>query len=280
MKKLLSLILCLSVIAGLNAADANWKIHPIFDEEVSHVIETPDYVYFTSRNMMENTAADALFSLFRYDKKGDELMVLSTSNILNGNTINDVVYNPSKGYVAVLYKDYTIDLLHNDGSVSYIPYYSMSDVPYSMNVNSMTIDEGNDRLYLATDFGYVAINDKRNEVAESRIYGEPLKSICRMGGHYIIVKENEILSHSVSQPNLSLDGYKSQISLEGTVRFVLPLSDTVCIMVTGNKNMGSVRKLYFEGDELKDETLFTTKLYNIENHQEGLLQLLGLIHIK
>ena len=126
MKKLLFLFSIFLSVATLSLkADANWRMHPTFDEEVTHIFETPRYVYFTSRNMHAD-AANSSLALFRYDKEGDELISMSKDNLLSGNLIKDVIYNPDKGYLLVLYNDYDIDLLHNNGEVSRIPYYAMA----------------------------------------------------------------------------------------------------------------------------------------------------------
>ena len=255
-------------IGGLSADDSSWKIHPIFDEEVTHVIDTPDVVYFTSRNMAENTLNEVFLSLFRYDKKGEELMPLSTSNILNGNSVRDVIYNPSKGYLAVLYKDYNIDLLYNDGKVVNIPYYKQASLSTSKDVNSMSIDAGGDRLYFATDFGYIAINDKKGEVAESRIYGTPLSSFCRLGDTYFAIKENQLLKAKVSDPRLSLDQYEMVVLLDYPGE-IYPLNETTGLLLVGETSNKFIKKLTLteEGTEIED--LFQALVYNVENNSKG-----------
>lgn len=270
MKKIIYLILLISFSIGAKANNPYWKMHPIFDEAVEHVVETPDYVYFTSRNLMEVSGREIYQCLFRYDKAGDELMELSTTNILNGNQVRDVVYNPDKGYLAVLYKDYNLDLLYNNGTVINIPDYANSTLTYSKGVNSMTTDGANDRLYLATDFGYVAINDKKNEVAESRIYGEPLSSFCRLGDNYYIIKGEEILSAPVSSPRLSLDQYE----IEGTAtnpKYFLPLDSNLALLVCGEKNNRSVKKMSVSNDGIQIEDALNGYFHNIDKGQNGIV---------
>lgn len=268
MKYIISLILFLSFSLSAFASDANWKIHPIFDEEVTHVVETPDYVYFTSRNLEENNTTDASLSLFRYDKKGEELLPLSTSNYLNGNNIRDIIYNPGKAYLAVLYNDYDIDLLYNNGNRVNIPYYKLANLSSSKHVNSMTVDAANDRLYLATDFGYVAINDKKNEIAESRIYSEPLKAFCRLGNDYLAIVGNDLLKSAVDSPHLSLDQFETVATLNNPV-YLYPLNDAESLLFTGVKNNRFVKKLTFTGNGYKTEDLFNGVIYNIENNGSG-----------
>ena len=253
---------------AIYADDSSWKIHPIFDEEVSHVVETPDWVYFTSRNLVENPRSETYFSLFRYDKKGEELMPLSTSNLLNSNSIRDVVYNPSKGYLAVLYKDYNIDLLYNNGKVVNIPYYQMASMSEPKNVNFIAIDPDHDRIYFATDFGYLAINDKKGEVAESRIYSEPLNSFCRLGDTYLAIHGLKLLKASASDPRLSIDQYEHVADFNyPTVLY--PLGNNSALICEGNTNYKFVRLLKIVDGKIEIQNLFEGPLYNVENNING-----------
>lgn len=270
MKKIFSLILSFTFVISAFAADSDWKIHPIFDEEVTHVVETPSYVYFTSRNMMENTTNPTYFSLFRYDKKGEEILPLSVNNILNGYDIRDVIYNPTKGYLAVIYRDYNIDLLHNDGSVTNIPFYEQSNLTYSKHVNSMSVDPNSDRLYLATEFGFVAINDKKYEIAESRIYGEPLHSYAVVGDKVLAVKDNDLLIAEASSPKLSLEEYELAGSFTSPVA-LYPLSNNTCLLISKDKTSGSIHKLTLQGQKVNAEEIAQGKVYNVENINGGVI---------
>ena len=270
MKKYLSLILICIGLTVSKADNANWKIHPIFDEEVSHVVETPDYVYFTSRNMQKNTKNETFFSLFRYDKKGDELLPLSTTNFLNGNNISDIIYNPDKGYLGVVYVDHNIDLIQNNGKVINIPYYKQATLSNSKKVNSISVDPSNDRLYLATDFGYVAINDKKAEVAESRIYGTPLSAFARMGDVFLAVEDDRLIFAETSAPRLSLNQYLTITFVDGA-QSLHPLNDNLCLIVAGEGNVSSVHKISRESNgDFRIEPLFSGTLFNVENNPTGI----------
>lgn len=213
MKRILPLSLFLT--ASLAAYSAgNWRQHITFDEEVTHVVDTPDFTYFTSRTIPAGAKVGDLMSLFRYDKEGDELLPLSTDNLLSSNTVLDVQYSAEKGYLFVLYSNYDIDFIYDDGRVVYMPAYRMASVNTSKNVSSITIDPYNDRVYLATEFGYVAINDEKHEIAESRNYGSPLKGVARLGDTIFLLSGNTLLKAPVSEPRFSLADYQSAGSFE------------------------------------------------------------------
>ena len=269
MRKLLALILYLTIIIPVYSFDSKWKIHPVFDEEVTQVVETLTYVYFTSRQMPENEWNEVFLSLFRFDKKSEELLSLSTSNFLNGNSVRDVAYNPGKGYLAVLYKDYNIDLLFNDGTVKNIPSYSKSSFGYDKTVNSMSVDQEKDRLYLATDFGYIAINDKKYEVGESRIYDVPVQSFGRLGNYYLLIKDNKIFTSPSSAPRLGIDDYDEIGKTQGKSQ-IYPLSDNTGVIISGEGQRKTVKKISYNGDEFIVEDLFSDKIYNAGFNSTGL----------
>lgn len=270
MKKILILIFSFIATLNIRAADADWKIHPIFDEEVSHVIETPDYVYFTSRQMSKNTLSETFFSLFRYSKAGDELMALSPSNILNGNSVRDVIYNPYKGYMLVLYKDYNIDLLLNNGKVVSFPYYYQSSITNDKFVYSMSVDKENDRVYLATDFGYVAINDKKNEIAESRIYNIPVQSFCRVGDQYLLISENELLMAPVSDPRLSINQYENVGTFDNPLE-LHALDGNIVMIVGETEEVPYIKILSVNADGVNELNDYRPgKIQNIEYNPSGI----------
>lgn len=265
MKKILFLIFTLLGVCLSSKADANWRMHVTFDENVNHVIETPHYVYFTSQTLPESSRLDPLFSLFRYDKAGDELLPLSTDNFLVYNTIKEIQYNPEKGYLVVVYTNFDIDLLHDNGDVTNIPYYRLDNLALSKKVNAINVDPENDRVYLATDFGYVALNDKKAEIAESRIYNEALVSFCRIGDYYYAMHGSDLLKAPVSSPRLTLEDYEKIAEFENPTA-LYPLKPDHLLIVEN----GKVSNLFSLADNSTVRKIDGT-VFNVENNSKGLL---------
>ena len=269
MKKYWLLILSFVTATFTCWADANWKMHPTFDSEVDHVIETPGFVYFTSRNIPQAADGSSL-SLFRFDKEGEELISLSTDNLLSGTLIKDVVYNPEKNYLFVLYEDNDIDILYNDGKVIRIPYYAMASTSSSKNVNAISIDPVNDRVYLATDFGYVAINDKKNEIAESRNYDTELNDFCRLGDYYLALKQGYIYMSPVTDSRFSLDDY-TRVSASGYQRALYPLNENSCIIKYYGDNKEYLRLMTLNSNgKYSFKELFGGPFFNFDYNAAGL----------
>ena len=269
MKRILSLILFFCFIVNLKGADSDWKLHPIFDEEVTHIIDTPDYVYFTSRNMALNEWNDVFLSLFRYDKKGDEIISLSPSNILNGYNIREIAYNKDKRYLVVLYKDYNIDLLQDDGKVYNIPYYKNATPDYDKKVNSITFDPSNDRIYFATDFGYLAINDKKREIAESRNYDNAFNSFCRLDDTYYAIVGETLMMCPVNSKGYNLENFTTLCEVNSSSIFYT-LSHEVSLLIEGEDRNKSIKKIQNVKGDFNIETLLEGEVYNIDYTPSGL----------
>ena len=88
----------------------------------------------------------------------------------------------------MVYSNYDIDLIYDNGDVVNIPAYRLVSLSYSKMVNSISFSSTGDMIYLATDFGYVAINAVKHEVAESGIYGEALTSVARIGDRLLAIR--------------------------------------------------------------------------------------------
>lgn len=251
-------------------ADSNWKMHPTYDGEATHVVETPDYVYFTSRAIPKNNnLIEERHSLFRYDKKGDELQTLSTDNLLSFNTVHDVSYNREKRYLVVVYTNYDVDLIHDDGRVDHIPAYSEASLSDDKTVNGISWDATGNRIYLATAFGYVALNDEKKEVADSRNYATPLMSVARLGSHIIAIEGNRLIAAPEKSPRFSLSDYET-IKDFGSVMTLYPLGEDCCIAMTRANGSGGLYILREKDGKIEVGEPLKDGFFNRDYNRDGL----------
>ena len=256
----------MSVVAA--KADPRWKIHTTFDGEIDYMFETPKYVYFTSR-AMPDMDGERRMSLFRYDKEGDELQALSTDNVLTSTSVSMVQYNPKKGYVVAVNNNFDLTFIYDDGKVLTMPDYRLANINNEKTVNSITIDPWHDRIYLATAFGYVSVNDQRYEIAESRDYGESLKSVARIGEYIVILKDADLLSAKAVSPRLSLTDYETKGF--GTPFYCAPLSEKKGVVVNYGGERHRIVILEDTGIELTSGNLHTGTYETYSNTKDGLL---------
>ena len=271
MKHTLSLSLALGM-AAVAWGNPNWKMHNTFDEEVARLIDTENYTYFISRTQPYNSKIvdnqSHLFSLFRYDKEADELMTLSTDNLLSANVVSCVEYSPEKKMLVVVYSNHDVDLIYDNGKVVNIPAYKFANVASGKDVNSIFVDADADRIYLSTGFGYVSLNDKKLEVAESRIYGTPVLGMSRLGDDLILLMENVILSAPVSAPRYNISDYDKVCDLTKGVA-IARLADERSLVIDTS---GSSNAIYMLENQNGDLTLTHNSncgFINLEHNEAG-----------
>ena len=167
-----------SLCAYSQNAVGDWRIHTSFvGSEVTAVAESDNWVYYLSGA-----------NLFRLDKETQENEALSKINILSDMSVSSIFYNYDKDYLVVVYSNANIDIILTDGSVINMPEIKDAVMTSSKTINDVTFAPG--VIYLATDFGYVVINDNKFVVKESHLYGEPLTSVAQAGDVLLISTAN------------------------------------------------------------------------------------------
>ena len=143
----------------------DWKVYSTFNDWHKRVIDTKDRVYLVT--LCQPTLSwlpsynDIYSSLFVYDKESDEIEAWNQRNRLSGNTIQRVAYNPSNDCLIVVYSDSNIDFIYGNGDVINVPGIVNASITFSKKVNGINIDQEKDRVYFATDFGYVVVDAKK-----------------------------------------------------------------------------------------------------------------------
>ena len=170
MKKIITLLaVALSLNVMAQNAVGDWMIHTSFaGDAVTAVIESNKFVYYQSGA-----------HLFRLDKSTGENESLSKINDLSDMGISNIYYNSDKDYVVVVYKNTNIDIILSDGRVVNMPEIKDAVLTSSRTINDVTFAPG--LMYLATDFGYVVIDDSKMIVKESHLYDKSLKSVAQVG---------------------------------------------------------------------------------------------------
>lgn len=223
-------ILMTGTVSSAQSSVGDWKLHMAFDNYVDKVIDTKTRVYMQIPAQFFRTDASTGYevpypTLFVYDKVADELLSYNKRNYLNDNIISYISYNADKGYLLIVYENSNIDLLYDDDTVYNIPGLMSAVLTKSKEVNHVTFDSVNNRVYLATKFGYFVINDDKNEIAESHIYNIDVNSVGRVGDNLILFSEGIAYMSPVDDHHLSMNSFKKIDDISG-VSMLLPLTDT------------------------------------------------------
>lgn len=270
MKRLLSLLITITALAAF--ADPSWRMHTTFDEEVTRIVDTGKFTYFTSRCQPYSPTSKynttEYLSLFRYDKENDELLNLSTDNLLATNNVSKIEYFPEKGMLVVVHVNQDVDLLYDDGKCENISAYRFANTGHDKTVNSIYIDDANNLIYLSTAFGYVALNKAKKEVSESRVYGMPVTSVVRLGEKFLMIQGNRLLSADVSSPRFGISDYETVAELTSPTALI-PLAENVCLLIAGGGSPSSLYKVSLENGNCKVSHVFNGRFYNPEHNSLG-----------
>lgn len=234
-------ILCMTMLVFFMASEAGantsrWRLHNTFDDKVEKVVDTPDKTYYlvqaqyVDKNPVNTDNHESLFFLFCLEKESGETRPYNALNMLNGTLIRQAEYNAAKGYLMLVYDDYTIDLLHDDGTVDSILGLKNYSTQGTKEVRGISFDPEFDRAYLATDFGIIAVNDKKNEIATSCIYGVPVDRAIRVADRFLILRDGKLYQDSSDSRHGSLSDFSEVGWGDGQEALnLVRVSDTRCI---------------------------------------------------
>lgn len=204
-----------------------WRLHNTFDYYFSRAIDTPDRVYVLALGQKSGTDgvwAQPSGQLFVLDKDEEQLIGYNANNYLTGNVILDVAYNSARKYLLMVYDDYTIDILTDDDKVYTIPGLASASLSTSKNINAITFDPEKKKAYVATDFGYIVIDDDKKVISESRVYNQKLTGICRVGDNLLISRDGRLYISPVNNRHSSVSDFKPVDTEFNGIKYLLPLS--------------------------------------------------------
>ena len=155
----------MTLCAAAQNAVGDWLIHTSYvGNKVGAVAESHKWVYYLAGG-----------NLFRLDKETQENEALSRVNDMTDMSISQVYYNSDKDYLVVVYTNSNIDVILSDGKVINMPEVKNAVMTSSKAINDVTFATG--LIYLATDFGYVVIDENKFVVKESHNYGVRMTSV-------------------------------------------------------------------------------------------------------
>lgn len=276
MKRLILIILSIAgCVASMFAAQSQWRQYCSFDNPMQRVIDTPDYVYFTvyGQPVVPNVTAMAQpkLMLYRYDKSGDELQAVNSMNDLKANIVNQVHYNAAKKYLMVVYNDYDIDLLFDNGNIINIPELRLADnIRGSRSVNNVFFYPEQNKIYLAADFGMVEIDDSRGVVVNSRSYPTPLTAIGRLGDTLLLSTATTTYKTLADASNFTLTEM-NRIDGLSAVRKYSPVSGNRLLVVSGPEASSTIAYMSETGDGLKVSDVAKENVTAIETTRDGVM---------
>ena len=266
-----ALMLVVSMLTFASASAESWRIHPSFDGKYQQIFDTKDYVYFLAykTEFIENQpmAGNPYINIIRWDKDAEQFDYLSSQNKLSENVVVCAAYNYDKNYLIVTYDNGNIDVLYDNGDVVNIPALMLADADLSRRVNSITFDADSDEAYLATEFGYVAVDVKQGEVTTSRIFHQNLRSAAKFKGKLLVSTDDGLYYGSPTAFNLNEMTKLGDLS---TVRRMIPFGDRLYLQYGSFwTQKGAV--VVPDGEGFRAEVLNNSKVTDIGRGKDNLI---------
>lgn len=145
-----SVLLVSSYAAGVIG---DWTAYPAFTK-LTEAVEAGDKVYFLASG-----------DLYSVNTRDESVVTYDKSKTLSDHGIIHIAWCSSAKRLLVLYDNYNIDLLEENGNTLNIADYRLKTMNVDKSVNA--VDVYGDFAYLSTGFGIVKINMKRAEIADS-----------------------------------------------------------------------------------------------------------------
>ena len=161
------MMLPLMAVAQLGAGQ--WKIHPYYvGGSAKNCIDTGDKVFYLAGG-----------SLYYFDKASETNHEIDAISSINDINISQIYYNYSKGYLVIAYKDANIDVYMPSGEVINVPAIKDVVLHKVKTINDITFAPG--KVYVATSFGYLVLDDTTFDVKEVRNYDVSVASVAQVG---------------------------------------------------------------------------------------------------
>ena len=213
----------LPIAASAQYTAGYWKIHPFFvASQAKNLIDTGDKVYYLSSD-----------NVFCFDKDTEENEALNKSNYLSDVLISSIYFNYEKEYLVIVYRNSNIDVILSNGKMVNMPEIKDAILTSGKAINDINFTNDG-KMLVATEFGYVVIDDSKWVVKESHIYYKNFSSIAQVGTSLVAVIDDVVCCSPVSQPH---DAVSSFIDTGKTLQecSTLPISGSKLFMNSKSK---------------------------------------------
>ncbi len=211
-KLFLAIFVALPFLASAQLGAGQWVIHPYFvGSSAKNCIDAGDRVYYLSSG-----------SLYSFDKGSESNNMLNVNNLLNGIKINQIYYNYNKQYLVVSYSDCNLDIVKPDGQVINVP--AIKDVVLNSAKTINDVNFCNGKIYVATSFGYLVLDDESFDIKEVRNYQVAVTSVAEVGSYKVMSLNSKFYYCDASEQVELVQSHRQVANAKGNGR-ILPIND-------------------------------------------------------
>lgn len=125
-----------------------------------------NYLSYTSPTEIEQDGTGKLYvlasgGLYSYNPTNQELQTFDKTNALSASNIAHIAWCQSAKRLVIIYSDYNIDLLADNGTVTNMPAYKNMTMTEDKTINSINVVGR--YAYISTGFGIVSVNVPNGE---------------------------------------------------------------------------------------------------------------------
>lgn len=135
-------------------------------------------------------------SLFSYNTADNSVEEYNKANSLNDTDISHIAWCNDAKRLVIVYEDYNIDLLDEQGNVVNMAQYYNKVMTTSKNIKNISVNGV--YAYLTTDFGIVKINVKKAEISNTYMLDDEIDDAVSMNGYIYTI------THTIKDNNDSI----------------------------------------------------------------------------
>ena len=130
--------------------------------------------------------------LYQYNLSDQSITTFDRMGQLSDTQVAQIAWNPTVKKLLIVYSNYNIDLMTQQGDVFNISSYYSRSTTLDKTIHTIRI---HDRYaYLGTAFGVVKINMQRQEISETYVLNKPVSAIGLDATHIYVQSGGEVLS--------------------------------------------------------------------------------------
>lgn len=250
MVKKIGLLLLALVALTVQSASAlgDWRMHPYYvGSKINNIIDTDNKVYYLVGN-----------DLFCYDKTTNANESMNKRANLNDVLITGIYYNYDKKYLVITYLDSNIDIVYDDGRVFNLPDIKDAVLTAVKGINDVKF--GQDKMFVATEFGMIVYDDETLTVTESRLFAVNISSAIEMGEWTLISRSNLVYAARTSALRESTSAYQQVSGINSSANIRLYTVGENRFMV--NSNSGLVTYTLGVGSDGKPAVTQSNVIFN------------------
>ncbi len=235
-----------------------WRLHTAYNN-VTRIEDAGDKIFALSEG-----------SLFSVDKEDQTITYYNRLTGLTSTDIVDIKYDAARQTLLIAYKNGYIDFLDDDGVIN-IPDLYNTQLSISKETNQITIHQG--YAYMAMNFGIIALNLNRNEIADTYYIGENAETVqvlstAIVGDTLYAVSKNSLYSAALHDNLVDYSSWNHQpFKFGSNIQQMVSYQHTLCLLCDS--------LLYMRSDNTWTTPFSTTKFNKLNVSGNRLLALMA-----